>query len=55
MSSRTGVYPHEYMDHWEILNETSLPEKQDFFSHSKVKYTTDADSAHADRFIKILK
>ena len=43
------------MDHWEKFNETSLPEKQDFFSHSNMKYTTDADSAHADGFVKILK
>ena len=25
-----GVYPYEYMDDWEKLNETLLPEKEDF-------------------------
>ena len=30
---RKGVYPYEYMDDWEKFNETSLPEKEDFYSH----------------------
>ena len=30
---RKGVYPHEYMDDWEKFTETSLPEKEDFYSH----------------------
>ena len=25
-----GVYPYEYMDDWEKLSETNLPEKEDF-------------------------
>ena len=25
-----GVYPYEYMDDWEKLNETPLPEKKKF-------------------------
>ena len=25
---RKGVYPYEYMDSWERLNETSLPDKE---------------------------
>ena len=25
---RKGVYPYEYMDHWERFNETLLPSKQ---------------------------
>ena len=28
---RKGVYPHEYMDEWEKLNETTLPEKEEFY------------------------
>ena len=27
---RKGVYPYEYMDSWERLNETSLPDKGAF-------------------------
>ena len=30
---RKGVYPYEYMDIWERLNETSLPSKEDFYSN----------------------
>ena len=25
---RRGVYPQKYMDNWEKLNETTLPEKE---------------------------
>ena len=37
------VYPYEYMDDWEKLNETSLPEKENFYSHLNMEDTTDAD------------
>ena len=30
---RKGVYPYEYMDSWEIFNETLLPDKEDFYSN----------------------
>ena len=30
---RKGVYLYEYVYDWEKLNETSLPEKEDFYSH----------------------
>ena len=35
-----GVYPYGYMDDWEKFNETSLPEKEDFYSHIKMEYIT---------------
>ena len=41
-----GVYPYEYMDDWEKFNETSLPEKEDFYSHLNMEDVTDADYAH---------
>ena len=47
-----GVYPYEYMDDWEKFNETSLPEKEDFYSHLNIKDITDADYAHAKRVYK---
>ena len=40
---RTGVYHHEYMDDWEKFNETSLPEKEDFYSNLNMEDITDAD------------
>ena len=35
------------MDDWEKFNETSLPEKEDFYSHLKMVDITDADYKHA--------
>ena len=40
------------MDDWEKYNETSLPEKEDFYSHLKIKDITDADYAHVKRVSK---
>ena len=50
-----GVYPYEYMDDWEKFNETSLPEKQDFYGHLNMENITDADYALQKEFLKILK
>ena len=50
-----GVYPYEYMDDWEKFNETSLPEKQDFYGHLNMENITDADYALQKDFLKILK
>ena len=30
---RKGVYPYEYMDSWQRFNETSLPDKEAFYSN----------------------
>ena len=49
---RKGVYPYEYMDDWEKFNETSLPEKEGFYSHLNMEDITDADYAHAKRVCK---
>ena len=43
---RKGVYLHKYMDDWEKFNETSIPEKEDFYSHLNMEYITDADYEH---------
>ena len=32
---------------WGKFNETSLPEKEDFYNHLNLKDITDADYAHA--------
>ena len=44
---RKSVYPYQYMDDWEKLNKTSLPEKEDFYTHLNMERITDADYAHA--------
>ena len=41
-----GVYPYEYMDDREKFNKTSLPEKENFYSHLNMEDITDADYAH---------
>ena len=40
------------MDGWEKFNETSLPEKEYFYSHLNIEYITDADYTHAKRGCK---
>ena len=40
------------MDDWEKLNETTLPEKEDFYSHLNMEDITDADYAHTKRVCK---
>ena len=40
------------MDDWEKVNETSLPEKEDFQSHLNMEDIIDADYAHAKRICK---
>ena len=47
-----GVYPYEYMDDWEKFNETSLPEKEDFYSHLNMEDITDADYVYAKKVCK---
>ena len=49
---RKGVCPNDYMDDWEKFNETSLPEKEDFYSHLNMIDITDADYAPAKRVCK---
>ena len=52
MLLRKVVYPHEYMDDWEKFIETSMPEKEDFYSHLKMEDITDADYMHAKRICR---
>ena len=41
------VYPYECMDDWERFNETTLPEKREFYSSLNMEDITDADYIHA--------
>ena len=47
-----GVYPYKYINDWEKFNETSLPEKEDFYSHLNMEDIIDADYAQAKRVSK---
>ena len=52
MLLRKGVYHYEYMDDLEKFNETSLPEKEDFYNYLNMEDITDADYVHAKRVCK---
>ena len=43
------------MNEWEKFNDTSLPEKEEFYSNLKVEDNTDADYIHAKRVCKDLE
>ena len=49
---RKGIHRFEYMDDWGKIKETSLPEKEDFYSHLNMEDITDADYAHTKRVCK---
>ena len=49
---RKGVYPYEYMDSWNKVHETSLPNKEDFYSSLNMEDTTDIDYKHAKKVYK---
>ena len=40
---RKSVCPYEYVDDTEKFKETSLPVKEDFYSHLNMEDITDAD------------
>ena len=40
------------MDEWEIFNEVSLTEKEEFYSNLNMEYITDADYIQAKRVCK---
>ncbi|KAG8236631.1 hypothetical protein J437_LFUL016464 [Ladona fulva] len=44
---RKGVYPYDYTDSWEKLNETCLPPKEDFFNRLTDSDISDEDYTHA--------
>ena len=52
---RKGVYPYEYMDNWERFNETSLPNKESFYSNLNVENIDDIDYIHGNNVFKRFK
>ena len=49
---KTVVYPYEHMDSWERFNETSLSDKEAFYSNLNIKDVTDVGYRHAKRVFK---
>ena len=43
------------MDDWEKFNETSLPGKENFYSHLNIKDNTDEITPTQKKFVKILQ
>ena len=52
---RKGVYPYEYMDNWERLNKTSLPNKEYFYSNLNMENIDDIDYRHGNNVFKNFK
>ena len=49
MLLRKDVYPYEYMDCWERFDETSLPNKEAFYSKLNLEDITDKDYENAQK------
>ena len=49
---RKSVYPYENIDKWEKFNETTLPEKEEFYGNLNMEDITDADYMYAKRVCK---
>ena len=54
MLLRKAVYPYEYMDSWKGFYETSLRNKEAFYSSLNMEDITDVDYRHAKRVFKSL-
>ena len=51
---RKGVYPYEYMDSWQRFGETSLPDKEAFYSNLNMEDITDVDYRHGKKVFEYL-
>ena len=52
---RKGVYPYEYMDNWERFDETSLRNKESFYSNLNMGNIGDIDYRHGNNVFKRFK
>ena len=52
---RKGVYPYEYMDNWERFDETSLADKDSFYSSLNMENIDDIDYRHGNNVFKKFK
>ena len=55
MLLRKGVYPYDYMDGWDKFNETSIPNKESFYSNLTMENITETDYIHANNVFKTFK
>ena len=55
MLLRKVVDLYEYMDEWEKFSESSLPEKDDFYSNLNMENNTDADYNHGKRVCNVFE
>ena len=53
--TRKGVYPYEYMDSWDKMQETSLPPKEQYFSKLTGKSISDKDHEFSQKIWKEFK
>ena len=51
---RKGVYPYEYMESWQRFDETSLPDKEAFYSNLNMEDITDVDHRHGKTVFEYL-
>ena len=52
MFLRKGIYPYEYIGSWERFDETSLPDKEAFYSSLNMEGIASVDYWHAKRLYK---
>ena len=52
---RKGVYPYEYLDNWERVNETSLRSKESFYSNLNMENIEDIDYRHGNNVFNKFK
>ena len=55
LSLRKGVYLYEYMDNWERFDETSLLDKESFYSSLNMENIDDIDCRHGNNVFKKFK
>ena len=55
MLLRKGVYSYEYMDAWEKFNETTSPEKEEFYKNSNMEDITVQIPCMREEFAKTSK
>ena len=52
---RKGVYPYGYIDSWQRFDETSLPDKETFYSNLNMEDITDVDYRYGKKVFKKFK